>query len=314
MAEKTDILMEKQLKKMRMKRILKRELGAWGFLLPHFFFFVLFIVIPVVYGFVMSFYRWSLLGTTRFVGLDNYVRIWNDSRFWQSVKNTVLFAIISIPLVMAVSMIFALLLKKKWYGKLWLLVAFVSPTFFSSVGVLTTWRWIFSSAPNGLLNYYLTKLGLLKQPISWFETPARAWACIIGVTVWWIIGFSILLYLGALQRIPPEQYEAAKIDGAGPWAQFIHITLPWMRNVLFFDVVRQVLLAFGLFDQVYFFTAGGPAGSTRTMVYYLYMVGFERQQLGRAAAISWYMFIIIFGFALINLFILTKSIRGAEGE
>lgn len=174
MAEKTDILMEKQLKKMRMKRVLKRELGAWGFLLPHFFFFVLFIVIPVVYGFVMSFYRWSLLGTTQFVGLDNYVRIWNDSRFWQSVKNTVMFAIISIPLVMAVSMIFALLLKKKWYGKLWLLVAFVSPTFFSSVGVLTTWRWIFSSAPNGLLNYYLTKLGLLKQPISWFATPARA--------------------------------------------------------------------------------------------------------------------------------------------
>ncbi|KUK22262.1 MAG: Binding-protein-dependent transport systems inner membrane component, partial [Thermotoga petrophila] len=203
---------------------------------------------------------------------------------------------------------------EKWYGKLWLLVAFVSPTFFSSVGVLTTWRWIFSSAPNGLLNYYLTKIGLLSQPISWFETPARAWACIIGVTVWWIMGFSVLLYLGALQRIPPEQYEAAKIDGAGPWARFIHITLPWMRNVLFFDVVRQVLLAFGLFDQVYFFTGGGPAGSTRTMVYYLYMVGFERQQLGRAAAISWYMFIIIFGFALINLFILTKSIRGAEGE
>lgn len=149
MAEKTDILMEKQLKKMRMKRVLKRELGAWGFLLPHFFFFVLFIVIPVVYGFVMSFYRWSLLGTTQFVGLDNYVRIWNDSRFWQSVKNTVMFAIISIPLVMAVSMIFALLLKKKWYGKLWLLVAFVSPTFFSSVGVLTTWRWIFHPLRTG---------------------------------------------------------------------------------------------------------------------------------------------------------------------
>ncbi|KUK22679.1 MAG: Binding-protein-dependent transport systems inner membrane component, partial [Thermotoga petrophila] len=109
MVEKTEVLTEKQLKKLRLKRILKRELGAWGFLLPHFFFFVLFIVIPVVYGFVMSFYRWTLLGSTRFIGLDNYVRIWNDSRFWQSVKNTVMFAVISIPLIMAVSMIFALL-------------------------------------------------------------------------------------------------------------------------------------------------------------------------------------------------------------
>jgi len=305
---------ERELKLLRIKRILRREVGAWGFLLPHFFFFILFIAIPLIYGLTMSFYNWTLIGETRYVGLENYSRVWSDSRFWMAVKNTVIFAIISIPLVMGVALAYALLLSKKWYGRLWLMTAFVAPTFFSSVGVLTSWRWILGSHRAGLMNYYLTKLGILKEPISWFETSTKAWACIIGVTVWWIVGFSILLYIGALQRIPPEQYEAAKIDGAGRWAQFWYITLPWMRNVLFFDVIRQVLLAFGLFDQVYFFTGGGPAGSTRTMVYYLYMVGFERQQLGRAAAISWYMFMIIFGFALINLFILLKTVRaGAEG-
>ncbi|MDK2839480.1 MAG: multiple sugar transport system permease protein [Thermosipho sp. (in: thermotogales)] len=304
---------ETSISKRKSFRKIKNELGAWGFLMPHFLFFVLFVIVPLIYGFVMSFYRWSILGTTRYVGLSNYIKIWNDSRFWLSVKNTIIFAIISIPLVITISMLFALLLKQKLYGKLWLLIAFVSPTFFGSVGILTTWRWIFASTPNGLLNYYLMKLGILSQPISWFETPTRAWACIIFVTVWWIMGFSVLLYLGALQRIPPEQYEAAKLDGAGPWASFWYITLPWMRNVLFFDVVRQVLLAFGLFDQVYFFTGGGPAGTTRTMIYYLYTVGFERQQLGRASAISWYMFLIIFVFALINLFILTKSVKSAEG-
>ncbi|AEH51201.1 carbohydrate ABC transporter permease [Pseudothermotoga thermarum] len=294
------------------RRRLRRELGAWGFMAPHLFFFIVFTMAPLVFGFIMSFHRWTLLDEPLFIGWDNFVRVWRDSRFWQAVSNTLIFALISVPLTMLVSLVFALLLNQKWYGKLWLLVAFVSPTFFGSVGILTTWRWVLSSAPNGLVNYYLSSIGVIKQPVSWFTTATMAWVCIIGVTVWWIVGFSVLLYLGALRRIPPEQYEAAKIDGAGPFERFVHVTLPWMRNVLFFDTVRQVLLAFGLFDQVYFFTGGGPAGATRTMVYYLFEVGFQRQQLGRAAAISWYIFIVVFGFALIQLFILTKSIRSAE--
>lgn len=293
-------------------RKLRRELGSWAFLAPHLVFFITFVVAPLIFGLVISFHRWDLLGERIFIGLDNFVRVWRDSRFWVTVKNTLVFAVVSVPLTMAVALIFALLLNQKWYGKLWLLVAFVSPTFFGSVGILTTWRWILGSHASGLLNYYLTQWGLLKAPISWFETTLRAWGCIVAVTVWWIVGFSVLLYLGAIQRIPPEQYEAAKLDGAGPFVRFWNVTLPWMRNVLFFDVVRQVLLAFGLFDQVYFFTGGGPAGSTRTMVYYLYQIGFQRQELGRAAAISWYIFIIVFGFALIQLFILTKTIRSAE--
>lgn len=293
-------------------RKLYKDLGSWAFLVPHFVFFIIFIVAPLIFGFVISFHRWDLLGEKVFVGLDNFVRVWRDSRFWVTVKNTLVFALVSVPITMAVALVFALILNQKWYGKLWLLIAFVSPTFFGSVGILTTWRWILGSHASGLLNYYLTRLGLLKAPISWFETTLRAWTCIVVVTVWWIVGFSVLLYLGAIQRIPPEQYEAAKIDGAGPFVRFWHVTLPWMRNVLFFDVVRQVLLAFGLFDQVYFFTGGGPAGTTRTMVYYLYQVGFQRQELGRAAAISWYIFIIVFGFALIQLFILTRTVRSAE--
>lgn len=290
----------------------RRELGSWVFLVPHLVFFSIFIVAPIIFGLALSFHRWNLLGERVFVGLDNFVRVWRDSRFWATVKNTLFFAAVSVPLTMFVALILALVLNQKWYGKLWLLVAFVSPTFFGSVGILTTWRWILGSHASGLLNYYLAQWGLLKAPISWFETTLRAWGCIITVTVWWIVGFSVLLYLGAVQRIPPEQYEAAKIDGAGPFARFWNVTLPWMRNVLFFDTVRQVLLAFGLFDQVYFFTGGGPAGSTRTMVYYLYQIGFQRQELGRASAISWYIFIIVFGFALIQLLILTKAIRSAE--
>ncbi len=288
------------------------EVGNWGFLLPHLFFFIAFIAIPLITNVIMSMHNWNLLGQRIFIGFENFIRIWNDDRFWVAVRNTVIFAGISVPLTIIVGLLIALILNQKVYGKLWLLVAFVSPTFFGSVGILTTWKWIYASYPSGLANYYLNKIGILKEAISWFETPTRAWMCIIITTVWWIVGFSVLLYLGALQRIPPEQYEAAKVDGASSWKCFWHITLPWMRNVLFFDVVRQVLLAFGLFDQVYFFTGGGPAGTTRTMVYYLYLVGFTRQELGRAAAISWYIFAIVLIFGLIQLAMLTRTIKSAE--
>lgn len=291
---------------------MRNELSAWLFLLPHLALFLLFIFVPLIINFGISFYNWSLLGDIKFIGLQNFARIFSDERFWVAVKNTVLFALISSPLVIIVGMMFANLLNKNVKGKLWILTALVAPTFFGSVGILTTWKWIFASHPGGLANYILQKLGLVNHAISWFETTTRAWAVIIFVTVWWIVGFSVLLYLGALRRIPKEQYEAAELDGAGPLRRFFNVTLPWVRNVLFFDVVRQVLLAFGLFDQVYFFTQGGPAGTTRTVVYYLFSTGINRQALGRSAAISWYIFGIVLIFGLVQLFGLTKSLNNAE--
>lgn len=295
------------------KRI-RTGVGAYIFLLPHMFFFALFVAAPLIYGLIMSFHDWRLLGEPRFIGFDNFSRVWRDSRFWDTVKNTVFFSAISVPLTVALGVVLALVLNQKMYGKLWPMVAFVSPAFFGSIGILFSWDWILGSQPAALANYYLQKIGFINDPMSWFKSATLAWTWIIAITAWWIVGFSVLLYIGALQRIPPEQYEAAKIDGAGPWKRFIHVTLPWIRNVMFFDIARHVLLAFGLFDQVYILTAGGPAGSTRTMVYYLYMVGFERQQLGRAAAISWYIFLIVIVFGLIQLALLTQSVRSAEVE
>ncbi|MEM3486628.1 MAG: sugar ABC transporter permease, partial [Candidatus Methanomethyliaceae archaeon] len=179
-------------------------------------------------------------------------------------------------------------------------------------GILMTWSWILDSAPNNVANYYLLRLGVIDKAIGWFDTPSLAWMWIIIVTVWWLCGFGVLLYLGALERIPPEQYESAKIDGAGPWASFWHVTLPWIRNVLLFDVARNVILAFGLFDQVLILTAGGPGGATRTLVYYLYLTGFQRQQFGRAAAVAWYIFVVTALFGVVQLLLLGKSVKAVE--
>jgi multiple sugar transport system permease protein len=180
-----------------------RELGSWGFLSPHLALFLLFIIAPLFINSAMSLFNWSLLGKRTFIGVSNFIRIWTDDRFWQCVVNTSLFALVSVPLVIIVGILFATLLNQKIYGKLWVLIGLVSQTFFGSIGILTTWKWIFASYPSGLANFVCLKLGILTKPISWFETAFGAWACITFVTVWWIVGFSVLLYLGAIQRIPP---------------------------------------------------------------------------------------------------------------
>jgi len=271
----------------------------------------LFIIAPLVYGLRVSFQHWSVMDAPRYIGLRNFIQVLNDSRFWQVVSNTLVFAAIKVPIAVVVPLLLALILHRQFPGRLWPLVAFVSPNFFASAGLMLVWYWMLDTRV-GLVNYYLRLFGVLKEPVSWFANANTAWMWIITITVWWISGFFVLLYLSALQKIPPEQYEAAMIDGGGSWTKFVHVTLPWLRNVMFFIVAYQVILAFGLFDQVYFLTEGGPVGRTRTIVYYIYMTGFQRQQFGRAAAISWLMFVLVIAFGIFQLLLLTRSIRSAE--
>ena len=290
-----------------------QQVWAYAFLLPHLLWFLAFVVFPLGYGMVMSLHAWRLIGKPRFVGFDNYVRIWHDSRFWEAVVNTLIFAAVSVPLIVALALGLALVINKLTFGRLWPLVAFVSPAFFGSAGILLAWSWILNSSGTGLMNYYLRRLGLISEPVSWLTiSGTMAWTWITVITAWWIVGFGVLLYLGALQRIPPEQYDAASVDGAGRWAKFWHVTLPWIRNVMFFDVARNVVLAFGLFDQVLILTGGGPGGATRTMVHYLYLIGFQRQDLGRAATMAWYIFLAVVCFGAVQLALLTRSVRTAE--
>lgn len=289
------------------------RIGPYLFLLPHLLFFGLFVVAPLIYGLWVSLHQSSILGGMSYVGLDNFIRTLQDRRFWQAVQNTLVFAAISVPLAVALPLGLALLLNRDFYGRLWALVAFVSPTFFASSGILLVWYWMLD-ANVGLVNYGFRRVGLIDAPVGWFTSADTAWMWIIIITLWWISGFSVLLFLSALQRIPPEQYEAAMLDGAGPWVRFRYITLPWIRNVMFFVLAYQVILAFGLFDQVYVLTGGGPVGRTRTIVYYLYLMGFQRQSVGRAAAISWYVFILVALFSLLQLWLLTRSVRSAEEE
>lgn len=281
----------------------RRDLTALFFLLPYLLFFVVFILIPLCHGLILSFQEWSLLSDPVWVGLQNYIELLDLRRFKAAVQNTFMFALESVPLLLIVPLLVALLLNKKFFGNRFAQNATISPFLIPSSSVLLLWIWMLDSQ-TGMINHGLRALGL--QPQSWLSHQGSAMGVIVFVTLWWTAGFNIILYLSSLQDLPPELYEAAAVDGANGWNQFWHITLPLLRSRMLFICTLQIIGSFKLFDQVYILTGGGPAGGTRTLAFYLYETGFRDFMFGRAAAVSWYMFILIGFFGLLQAKFLSR--------
>lgn len=266
-------------------------------------FFVVFILIPLVHGLILSFQEWSLLGEPIFVGLENYIELLSIRRFKAAVENTLKFAVQSVPLLLIVPLLLALLLNKKFVGQRLAQNAIISPFLIPSSSVLLLWIWMLDTQ-TGMINQAFKALGLPNQ--AWLSRQGSAMGVIVFVTLWWTAGYNIILYLSSLQDLPQDLYEAASVDGANGWDQFWHITLPLLRNRMLFITTLQIIASFKLFDQVYILTGGGPAGSTRTLAFYLYETGFRDFMFGRAAAVSWYMFIMIAIFGLLQAKLLTR--------
>ena len=275
----------------------RRDLTALFFLLPYMVFFVVFILIPLIHGLILSFQEWSLLSDPIFVGLDNYIELLGVRRFKAAVQNTLMFALQSVPLLLVVPLLLALLLNKTFVGQKLAQNAIISPFLIPSSSVLLLWIWMLDSQ-TGMINQAFKALGLPGQ--AWISRQGSAMGVIVFVTLWWTAGFNIILYLSSLQDLPQEFYEAAAVDGANRWQQFWYITLPLLRNRMLFITTLQVIGSFKLFDQVYILTGGGPAGSTRTLAFYLYETGFRDFMFGRAAAVSWYMFLMIALFGILQ--------------
>lgn len=281
----------------------RRDLTPFFFILPFMVFFVVFILIPLVHGLILSFQEWSLLGEPIFVGLENYIELLSIRRFKAAVENTLKFAVQSVPLLLIVPLLLALLLNKKFVGQRLAQNAIISPFLIPSSSVLLLWIWMLDTQ-TGMINQAFKALGLPNQ--AWLSRQGSAMGVIVFVTLWWTAGYNIILYLSSLQDLPQDLYEAASVDGANGWDQFWHITLPLLRNRMLFITTLQIIASFKLFDQVYILTGGGPAGSTRTLAFYLYETGFRDFMFGRAAAVSWYMFIMIAIFGLLQAKLLTR--------
>jgi multiple sugar transport system permease protein/raffinose/stachyose/melibiose transport system permease protein len=276
-----------------------RENGlGWLFVSPFLLVFVLFLVWPVIYGFVLSLTGQSLTGANGgFIGLTNYIEAFSDSDMWKSLGNTVVFTLGStIPLVL-VALILALLVNLGLPGQwLWRL-AFFMPYLLASTVVSLFWIWMYNPQL-GFVNDALAKIGITGP--AWLNDQATAMTAIVVATVWWTVGFNFLLYLAALQNIPEQQFEAAALDGAGKWRQLFSITIPQLGPTTALIVILQVLASLKVFDQVYQMTAGGPAGSTRTILEYVFEAGFTGYRLGYSSAISYIFFALIIIISLLQ--------------
>ncbi|SEB44096.1 carbohydrate ABC transporter membrane protein 1, CUT1 family [Paramicrobacterium humi] len=266
-------------------------LAGWAFIAPFGILFILFMLVPVLWGIYLSFTNQSLTGAGGdLIGLDNYAEALGDADMWRSMLNTVWFTVLStIPLVV-ISLALALLVNTGLPGQwLWRL-SFFMPYLLASTVVSLIWVWLYNPQL-GLFNAILGWFGV--DPVTWLQDPNLAMLSVVVTTVWWTIGFNFLLYLAALQNIPEHQYEAASLDGAGRWRTLFSITVPQLGSTTVMVVLLQILASLKVFDQIYQMTSGGPAGTTRSAIQYIFESGFTGFRFGYSSAISYIFFVLI---------------------
>ena len=270
---------------MKNKQI-REVLTGYSFMAPALVVLGVFLIAPIVYAIFLSFHKVQILGNLsyRFVELKNFSRIWGDERVAIALKNTAEYVLIVVPIQTILALILALILNAQIKGKNWFRVIFFLPTVTSSAVLTLIFIWIYNS--NGLLNNLLSFFGL--PSFNWLGDPNVALKAIMIMNIWSTAPFFMVIYLAALQDIPTYLYEAAKIDGADDFDQFITITLPLLRPVTFFVIVMGIIGTFQLFDQSYIFSggSGGPNNATLTVVLLIYQYAFKSLDMGYAAALA----------------------------
>ena len=282
----------------------KRERAAWGFVAPALIAIAVFFVIPVVSALLLSLtdfdiYALADLKNLRFVGLQNYERLLTNPLFWGAMKNTVWFSVLGVPLAIGASLAAAVILNArtvKW-RPLWR-VMFFAPYVTTLVATAVLWNYLLHTR-YGVINWLITSVGL--PAVDWLGQPSTSIPAILMFVVWKIFGYNMLIFLAVLQTVPDDLYEAARIDGAGPWKSFRHVTLPAIAPTLLLVSIISIAGFFQLFAEPYVMTQGGPAQSTVTVLYFMYEEGFKWWNLGSASAVAFILFLCIFAVTLLQL-------------
>ncbi len=288
----------------------KRDgLSAVVFLTPTMIIFLTFILFPVIFSFYLSFHEWNMFSSeATYVGIDNYKRMMQSNEFWSVLKNTGIYTIGTVPLNMIVALLVAMALNKKIKGKKFLRTAFFAPVIISPVAAAVIWRWIYD--PNyGLLNYGISFFGV--GSINWLNDPTAAMFALIIMGVWKTFGINMVLFSAGLAGIPETYYEAADIDGAGKFSKFWHITLPMLAPTTFFIMIMSMISSFQVFDLVYVLTSGGPLGSTKVLVFYVYEYAFKFFEMGYASAVAYVLFVILIILTLLQVRYMKNRVHGA---
>lgn len=266
------------------------KLIAYLFILPSLIGFVAFYAVPAVRSILISFTQWNLLSDPKYVGLDNYQKLFADPNFWNSLKTTVFYVVWNIPIQTAIALFIAVMMDRL-HNSSFLRGILVIPWLLPNVVVGLIFLWMLSPS-FGVINIGLQGIGIARQPF--LGSTEQAIASIAGINIWRYTGYTAILIFAGLKTIPKTLYEAAEIDGATAWGQFLQITLPLLRPVMVFVLVTSVVGSFQIFDTVAITTNGGPAGSTRVIIYYIYQQVFEKGlNMGMATAASVVLFLIL---------------------
>ncbi len=272
------------------------------FLLPSLAGFLIFVALPVAISLLLSFVDWNLLSQPQYVGLANYTQmLTRDPVFWKVVRNTAFFIVTIVPLQLAFGLALALALNQGLRGVLVYRVVYFMPVVTTIVAGAIVFQFLLNR-DYGLISNLMWTLadvtGLPIQPPDFLNSTVWSKPAVALLTLWKNTGFTMVIYLAALQGVPQELYDAAEVDGANSRQRFRHVTLPLVSPTTFFLLVIQMIGAFQLFTEAYTMTRGGPAGSTLTVVYYIYQNAFQFGRMGKASAIAWFLFIFIFIFTL----------------
>jgi multiple sugar transport system permease protein len=263
--------------------------------------------IPSFTTILLSFTKYEIVKPPEYVGLKNWIRLFQDDKVLMSLRSTFIFMLGHVPIIVVFGLTLALIFNERWFkGRIVARTVYFLPLIVSTVAAAVVWNWLLNPA-YGMVNRFLEILGLEKQ--NWLKDPVLAMPTVIFVSIWKNVGFYLVVFLAALQGIPSEYYEAGRIDGTNRWSELWYITLPSLKNTMAFATVIGVIGSFQVFEQVYIMTQGGPMDRTRVIVYHLWWTGFSRMRMGYSSAMAVIVFMVILLITLIQM----RLYRGERG-
>lgn len=277
----------------------KKTIVAYSFILPNLIGFFVFTFVPIIFSLFLSFCEWDSGNPIKFVGLKNFITMFTkDKSFWISLFNTFYYTIVTVPVTMAISLGLAILMNKPLKGR----VVFRSVLFFpyvaSLVAIAVVWMALFNP-DRGPINSLLMSIGIANPP-RWAASQTWAMPTIIGLTVWKGMGYYMIVYLAALQGVSRDLYEAASLDGANRWQQFLHITWPGVTPTTFYILMMLMVTTFKSYDTMYITTQGGPGEATKVLAYHIYNMAFVSSRFGYASSVAMVLFVIVILVTLIQ--------------
>ncbi|TCN21161.1 carbohydrate ABC transporter permease [Mesobacillus foraminis] len=295
--------------KRRNFKLRKYKLSHICFILPALLLNLIFFVYPFIKSFIMSFYKWPIMGESTFIGLTNYLNLLKDGTFWSSLWFTAKYTLIVTPALFLVGFILALLINNRLRATSFFRSVYFMPVVISMVSCSLMWLWIYNDL-YGMLNYYLLKFHIINEPIVWMGQASTSLPAISFMITWKMAGFTMVILLSGLQSISEEVYEAAKTDGASKWQQILYITIPLLKPSIGLSLVISVIGSVLAFEQFLVMTHGGPSNSTTTVVHHIYNTSFKYFNLGYGSAMTFILLVILIIFSVFQV----KMMRDPAGN